>query len=615
MFQTKKTKWRTLENTAKIFPATSGKRDERVFRFACVLKEDIQEDLLQEALNRALEEFPLFLCVLRKGLFWNYLEESDLRPIVRMEYRPPCSAIYVRDQKNLLFEVTYYKKRINFETYHALTDGTGALNFLKVLIYYYLKLSHPETIKGSVSQIGLTSSNEEDMMEDGFTKYYGSGEITEDIPLYKAHQFPYRRREHGRLKLIEGLVPSQDLVQAARERNTTVTVLLTAVYLCAIAKDMSRRQKKKPVALMIPVNLRNFFPSDSMRNFFGWIDVGYDFGTQSNELEDVIAYVATFFQRELTPERIGARMDNLVQFEKNPLVRILPLEMKLIFMQLGAKFRSMGVDTAIFSNIGRIKMTEECTPYLDYFEFYTTTPTIELCMCSFEDNMTLSFTSAFVTNRVEENFFGMLEELGVNARMIAGGDPEVEKEHFPDLSKEKSSHDIWYRLFTFSCLAVVVLSCILDFLLTPDIFWSGYVLGGILTAWILTTVGYQKRRNLLKNAVWQMVLIGIGLFLWDYATGFYGWSLDFGFPFLVLGCLATITVIIICFGFNSAEYMIYMIITCLFGFLPLILFLVGIVQLKIPAVICAGISFLALSALCLFQWTAVKNELAKKFHL
>ena len=60
---------------------------------------------------------------MRKGLFWHYLEKSELRPIVRKEYKEPCSSLYVRDKKTLLFEVTYYKKRINFEVFHALTDG------------------------------------------------------------------------------------------------------------------------------------------------------------------------------------------------------------------------------------------------------------------------------------------------------------------------------------------------------------------------------------------------------------------------------------------------------------------------------------------------------------
>lgn len=100
-------KWRLLENTAKIFPATSGKKDERVFRISCQLKEDVDPAKLQKALDLCMEDYPMFLCVLRGGLFWNYLEETHLRPAVREEYRPPCSQIYVRDQKNLLFEVTY----------------------------------------------------------------------------------------------------------------------------------------------------------------------------------------------------------------------------------------------------------------------------------------------------------------------------------------------------------------------------------------------------------------------------------------------------------------------------------------------------------------------------
>ena len=91
-------------------------------------------DVLQEALNQTIEIFPTFLMVLRKGLFWHYLEPCNLRPIVKEEYKEPCSRLYIKDKKTLLFEVTYYKKRINFEVFHVLTDGTGATEFLKELV-------------------------------------------------------------------------------------------------------------------------------------------------------------------------------------------------------------------------------------------------------------------------------------------------------------------------------------------------------------------------------------------------------------------------------------------------------------------------------------------------
>ena len=140
----KKARWRRLDNAAKLYSAASNKRDTRVFRFYCELKEEVRKELLQEALDQTVETFPMFLMVLRKGLFWHYLEPCNLHPVVKEEYKEPCSRLYVKDKKTLLFEVTYYKKRINFEVFHVLTDGTGATEFLKELVSNYLYLAHHE---------------------------------------------------------------------------------------------------------------------------------------------------------------------------------------------------------------------------------------------------------------------------------------------------------------------------------------------------------------------------------------------------------------------------------------------------------------------------------------
>ena len=414
-----RSKWRTLENTAKIFPATSGKKDERVFRLSCQMTEEIWPEKLQKALDRCMEEYTLFLCVLRRGLFWNYLEETELRPVVREEYKPPCSQLYVREQKNLLFEVTYYKKRINFETYHALTDGTGALQFVRSLVYFYLMEVHPEKVKGPVSQV-LADATEEEKAEDSFSKYYSEEARANDIPKYKAHQMKYHRLEYGGIRLTEGIISTEELLKTARSYGTTITVYLTAVFLCAIAKDMSPRQKKRPVSLMIPVNLRSYFPSESVRNFFGWIDIGYDFSSGKESLEEVIAFTADFFKKELTRERIAARMNTLMRMEKNPFMRILPLGLKLWGMQIGAAL-STSADTAIFSNIGRISMPEECKAYIDWFDFYTTTPKIEICMCSWQDKLTVNITSAYANTKIERNFFRILTEKGIHVEIIARG--------------------------------------------------------------------------------------------------------------------------------------------------------------------------------------------------
>ncbi len=118
-------RWRKLDNAALVFPAVTGKNDTRVFRVYCRLKETVEPEILQKALDITMEKYPLYQAVLRKGLFWYYLERRDIQPLVKPETEPPCSDLYVPDQKSLLFQVTYYKDRIQFEVFHALTDGTG----------------------------------------------------------------------------------------------------------------------------------------------------------------------------------------------------------------------------------------------------------------------------------------------------------------------------------------------------------------------------------------------------------------------------------------------------------------------------------------------------------
>ena len=99
-----KLSWSRLDNAAKIFPSTSVKTDTRVFRFSCELKEIVDKDILQQSTEYALEEFPHFQSVMKKGVFWYYLEQTDLMPVVELENQVICPPIYDEYKTNLLFK-------------------------------------------------------------------------------------------------------------------------------------------------------------------------------------------------------------------------------------------------------------------------------------------------------------------------------------------------------------------------------------------------------------------------------------------------------------------------------------------------------------------------------
>ena len=604
MFEQKRAYWRSLDNAAKLFSAASSPKDTRVFRFYCELKEEVKEEILQEALNQTIQKYPVFLSVMRKGLFWHYLEKSELRPVVREEYKEPCSSLYVRDKKTLLFEVTYYEKRINFEVFHALTDGTGATEFLRELVKNYLYLIHEEDLEPvELSNQYLTVKDQED---DSFSRYYDPDFPRKKKKKIRAVQIKKGGKGYEELQINEASMSVKELLGIAREKKVSMSVLLTAAFICAIHEEMSRMQEKKPVILMVPVNLRKIFPSDSMLNFFGYIEPGYQFGGGKDSFEDVLEAVKLYFQENLSKEHMAGRMNELIAIEKHKILKWAPLELKNRCIRAGAKMAEQEV-TAVLSNMSVVKMPEDYAQYIEKFGVYTSTNRTELCICSFQDTLSLGFTSRYDSTNIQRNFYRILKELGASVKVA---EPDFPEDARPNYEGKKV-----LQIFTFCCIAAIVISMMTDIIISPGVHWSVFVAAGCATMWLTMAVGYVKRFNLLKNAAWQLLIMSGICVLWDLGTGWRGWSVNIGIPDI---CLLIQVVMLIISGIRSLsprEYMIYYVMAAVYSMiLPLILLVTGVIHYKTPSVICIGCSFLLLIGLILFKRKEFKEEMHKKFH-
>ena len=605
MFEQKRAYWRSLDNAAKLFSAASSPKDTRVFRFYCELKEEVKEEILQEALNQTIQKYPVFLSVMRKGLFWHYLEKSELRPVVREEYKEPCSSLYVRDKKTLLFEVTYYEKRINFEVFHALTDGTGATEFLRELVKNYLYLIHEEDLEPvELSNQYLTVKDQED---DSFSRYYDPDFPRKKKKKIRAVQIKKGGKGYEELQINEASMSVKELLGIAREKKVSMSVLLTAAFICAIHEEMSRMQEKKPIILMVPVNLRKIFPSDSMLNFFGYIEPGYQFGGGKDSFEDVLEAVKLYFQENLSKEHMAGRMNELIAIEKHKILKWAPLELKNRCIRAGAKMAEQEV-TAVLSNMSVVKMPEDYAQYIEKFGVYTSTNRTELCICSFQDTLSLGFTSRYDSTNIQRNFYRILKELGASVKVA---EPDFPEDARPNYEGKKV-----LQIFTFCCIAAIVISMMTDIIISPGVHWSVFVAAGCATMWLTMAVGYVKRFNLLKNAAWQLLIMSGICVLWDLGTGWRGWSVNIGIPDI---CLLIQVVMLIISGIRSLsprEYMIYYVMAAVYSMiLPLILLVTGVIHYKTPSVICIGCSFLLLIGLILFKRKEFKEEMHKKFHV
>ena len=165
-------KWDKLDNTANLFPVIAGEKMTNTYRISVVLTEEIQPELLQEALDMVTPKIPGFNLRLRSGIFWYYFEENGKKaPRVREESTYPCRLIHQSKNNSYLFRVTYYRKRINLEVFHVLTDGMGGITFLRELTYQYLRLAHPDLREQMGDGLSAdTSLNREDSFRKNFKK-------------------------------------------------------------------------------------------------------------------------------------------------------------------------------------------------------------------------------------------------------------------------------------------------------------------------------------------------------------------------------------------------------------------------------------------------------------
>ena len=407
--------WYKLDNAAKIVPSTAKGANTRVFRLTCQLTEQVDEDILQQALDEIIEEFPIFNCVLRRGLFWYYLEESNLREIVEEENTPACMPLYIPGRKNLLYRVNYYNNRINLEMFHVLADGTGAFMFFKNLLTRYIVIKHG--IDADIKPTDEFSIEEKNV--DAFTDFYSKQKglkQLKEMRSVKAYQRGGEIDDNLLPHLIEGTISAKKFLDIAHEYNTTVGVMCVAVYIKAIIQGMNRAQSKKHIVISVPVNLRQYFKSGTSRNFFGVINIDYDPAEYDGQMSSIINKVDKDFKEKLSQENIEKTMNSYAALEHNIGIKMIPLPLKDLGIGYFDRTAKKGI-TSSMSNLGQIKMPEEVADYIQGFSAFMTAASQQITVCSYKDRLTFGECSPYKTHKSMLNFFRCLTEMGLEVEL------------------------------------------------------------------------------------------------------------------------------------------------------------------------------------------------------
>ena len=413
-----KNSWRKLDNSAKIFPLSASKKYSTVFRYSAVLKESIDKEILAKAVEKALVRYKAFKVKMKSGFFWFYFEENKKRPIVKEELYYPCKRIDPLSNNDYLFSVTYFERKINIEIFHSLTDGSGGLIFFREIIYNYLEMTHKELLNMEERKTRRVEFDTEDSYMANFEKKAkdnGSGK--------RAYILKGKELKFNQVSVNHLMINNDDLKNECTKYNVSTTqyltsVLIWAVYNANVLRHEKNHKNKKPIKVCIPVNLKKYFKSKTMSNFFSFISIDAEM-EKCDSFERITEFVKSEFEHKLTEEEILKTMSGTVRIGNNIFISFIPLFLKIIIIR--SIYREIQKYFSItYSNVGKVGIIKKYQDYIESFMVLIAPEHIEKIKCSsctYIDKVIFTFTSVLNDNSIEKFFYNFLKEQNVKVEV------------------------------------------------------------------------------------------------------------------------------------------------------------------------------------------------------
>lgn len=414
--------WYKLDLSAIVYPTLQRRDFSSVYRLSVVLREPIKPDVLQQALDMTLPRFPTYKAAIRKGLFWRYLEPNHRPgPFVQEDVKNPCQPMYFKANNRYLVRVYYYKNRIALEAHHSLGDGTGGMCVLQTLTATYLRLLGMKDIANEGFVLDIQAKPDPEELEDAYMKY-ANAKVCPPRLQERAYRIHGTKEPFYTLNIIDGIMSVSDVKRVAASYQATVTEYLNAVLLYALLqREMDdHRRRLKPVKIAMPVNLRSFFPSRTLRNFITMIYPGVDPRLGEYSFEEIVKHVHNYMRYYLNEKLLRGDITTNAETQRNPFIRVVPLFIKdFVVRSFYARVQD-GNSSAGLTNMGNIHVPDGMKPYIERFDIYMGQPFSNRTNCaiiSFQDILTVNFASSIVETDVERYFFRKLVKDGIHVKI------------------------------------------------------------------------------------------------------------------------------------------------------------------------------------------------------
>ena len=422
----KTAKWLRLDNSAKIFPMMADKQNQNLFNIFIRLNEDVDKQLLQRALEITIKRFPSINVMLKRGVFWFYFEEHGGKPLVYDADPIVMKKISSSNCRGFCFRISCYKNVIFADFFHAVTDGTGAAEFIKSLLFTYFTLKgYPVDGEQKVLTVGSPVNPRE--YEDSFLTNYKKKKIKDltisSLKGKKSYRISGIRFDNAGKGVINMYAPAKQFVTVCREHNCTVTEMIGALFMLSVYETKIKPQSLPPqdIQLFVPINLRKIFTSVTLRNFSLFSRIGVS-ASDEMTLESLTKTIHECLKRDTQKEVLSDKISTTVYAEKFLPMRILPLFLKRVIFKISNLFFGKNKKTATFSSVGVVSLPESFRPYIKDMGFGITANNacpVTITAATVYDTMCINFTRTITDTEIEKRFARYLTDFGIDLKVTS----------------------------------------------------------------------------------------------------------------------------------------------------------------------------------------------------
>ena len=354
-------RWMKTDTASIMFSCLSSKAWGRTFRIAAVFKDiDIDEKLLTKAAEDIMPRFPSMHTRIRKGFFWNYQEFTNSLPEIRHEHSRVLMPITMRDDNLSDFRLVYHKRRLALECAHFLADGKGATDYFTALIKRYYELYKNPDNEYIFNEPAKTE------LSNAYADYYLKGGETPDGNESEAYHIK-ADIESDYLQLIFALFTVDEIKKLAKEKGLTITEYLAAALILGTLNH-SKEPVKDPIVIAIPVNLRRFFPSDTVRNFTVQTKITFDpQGRNDRTFDEICKSISGQMKHNTAISELQKQLNKFGNLVNNPILKIVPNFIKQPVLRISQKKTHAGF-TTILTNTGIVELSDELCNAIERFE-------------------------------------------------------------------------------------------------------------------------------------------------------------------------------------------------------------------------------------------------------